>query len=163
MKTLYLIRHAKSSWNHANLDDFDRPLNERGKADAPLMAQLLKDKGVKLDGIVSSPAKRALTTAKVFAETLELSPAHFSSNKALYLPTTHLILEVVNDLNDEMDSIAIFGHNPGFSDFLDYVTGSGIDMPTCAIAAIQLNVDSWREVSNSNGNLLFIEFPKNIR
>jgi len=163
MKTLYLIRHAKSSWNHANLDDFDRPLNERGKADAPFMAKALKDKGTVIDSIVSSPAKRALTTARTFAQTFQLESDKLSTNHALYLPTTHQILEVVNGFKDELESVAIFGHNPGFSDFLDYVTGSGIDMPTCAIAAIQLNVDSWREVSNSNGELVFFEFPKNIR
>ncbi len=163
MKKIYLIRHAKSSWNHANLDDFDRPLNERGKTDAPVMAAVLRDKGARLDAMICSPAKRALTTARVFAEVLGLRDSVFSTNHALYLPTTHQILEVVNGLDDQWESVALVGHNPGFSDFLDYLTGSGIDMPTCAVACIGLDLESWNEVSASAGKLEYLEYPKNIR
>lgn len=160
MKTIYLIRHAKSSWNHANLDDFDRPLNDRGKKDAPKMAEILEASGVKFDAIISSPAKRAVSTAREFKERVLKDDGEYTLNQSLYLPTTHQILDVVTLVSDEVETLALFGHNPGFSDFLDYMTGAGLDMPTCAIAQIELDVDSWKEVSGGMGTLRSFDYPK---
>lgn len=160
MKSLYIIRHAKSSWKHANLDDFDRPLNERGKKDAPFMAQVLKNKGAHIEEIVSSPAKRAITTAQTFAEVLGISKSNFKTKDTLYLPTTTQIMDVVTLLDDKRNSVAIFGHNPGFSDFLDYMTGAGEDMPTCSVARVDFDIDSWKEISSGLGKLVYFEYPK---
>lgn len=160
MKTLYLIRHAKSSWKHANLDDFDRPLNERGLADAPFMAAKMKELGMQVDALVSSPAKRALSTAQFFARELAIPSDRLLTKQALYLPTTHQTLEVINGLSSEWNSVALFGHNPGFSDLLDYLSSGSFDMPTCAVAKLYFPLNDWNLVSNGGAELVSYHYPK---
>ena len=115
-KSLLIVRHAKSSWDDPSQKDFDRPLNERGKKDAPAMAKHLhKEKNVALDAIVSSPAKRAFTTAKFFAEEFDIKKKHIIEKPELYEASTENFYDVVTSINDDYDAVALFSHNPGIT------------------------------------------------
>ncbi len=116
MKTLILVRHAKSSWAYPHLSDFDRPLNGRGKRDAPRMGRYLAERGIHADLIVSSPANRAITTARTIQE-YQVSPKpRIVEERSLYHASAATILRVVQAQPDDVNSLMIFGHNPGFTD-----------------------------------------------
>jgi len=159
MKTLYINRHAKSSWSDGNLRDFDRPLNNRGKRDAPFMAQVFFEKESRADLILSSPAKRAVSTAKFFAE--KLNSAHIELHENIYEASVQDLSSIVNEIEDKYSSAIMFGHNPGFSYLVQHFTDDFISMPTCAIAKIEFDIDSWKETSKSLGRLVYLDYPKN--
>lgn len=162
MKTLILVRHAKSSWNQPGLSDFDRPLNDRGKADAPEMAKRLKDRGVKIDLFISSPAKRAKRTARYFAEEFNVPKEEIILFEELYLATSEAFRNAVESVKNKYDTIALFSHNPGITDFVNSMNTIHIDdMPTCAVFSVQANADSWQEFLNADKKFLFFDFPKN--
>lgn len=162
MKTLLLVRHAKSSWADAGLSDFDRPLNDRGRRDAPEMAKRLVERKFKPDLLVSSPARRAYRTAKFFAEELEMQKKEIVLIDALYLATQEAFQESVKNLDDSKNSAAIFSHNPGITEFASSLTTTRIDeMPTCAIFAVQADTNSWSDFFDSHRSFLFFDFPKN--
>jgi phosphohistidine phosphatase len=162
MKTLFLVRHAKSSWEQPGLSDFDRPLNERGKKDAPVMAKRLKEKGIELDHLVSSPAKRAKKPAGYFAEELGFKKKDIKFVEELYGATHSQFLQAVKDLNDKYNSVALFSHNPGITDFASSLTNVRVDaMPTCSVFALQINTDTWKEFENAEKKFLFFDYPKN--
>lgn len=161
MKTLLLIRHAKSDWNDASLSDFDRPLNERGKRDAPLMAQRLLDKKISIDLFVSSPAKRAKKTAAIFAEVYGLDKKQVQLYDELYLAPETVFTAVINKLNNNARAVAVFAHNPGITDFANSLTNTRIDdMPTCCIFAVQADCTSWNEFAAAKKAFLFVDYPK---
>jgi phosphohistidine phosphatase len=112
MKTLVLVRHAKSSWDNPGLSDFERKLNKRGVRDAPYMGKVVKEKGIQPDLIVSSPAVRALTTAKFFAHALDYSEDQIDKRESIYTSGPRQILTIINHLDDELNTIMLFGHNP---------------------------------------------------
>lgn len=162
MKTLFLNRHAKSSWDHRDLDDFDRPLNARGEADAPMMGERLASRAEGIELIISSPALRALTTARVIADHLGYPGENIREESAIYRAGVSDLLSIVNTLEDDVDRVLMFGHNPGFTDFCDYLTGSGIlNIPTCGICKITFDTGSWSEISAHTGTLDYFDFPKN--
>ena len=162
MKTLILVRHAKSSWEEAGIDDFDRPLNERGKHDAPVMAKRLKDKNIDIDVFISSPAKRALRTAKYFAEEFNVEKKEIEQVNKLYGASIPVFLEVVSDINDKHKVTILFSHNPGITDFANTLTNVHIDnMPTCSIFAVQADEDKWADFVRSEKKFLFFDYPKN--
>jgi phosphohistidine phosphatase len=162
MKTLLLVRHAKSSWEQAGLSDFDRPLNERGKKDAPAMAKRVKEKGIELDYLVSSPARRAKKTAKCFAEEFGFKKDDIKLEEELYGATQPEFLQAIRKIDDKYDTVALFSHNPGITDFASSLTNVRVDdMPTCAIFALQIEADSWDEFINAEKNFLFFDYPKN--
>lgn len=117
MKTLLLIRHAKSSWDDAALNDFDRPLNERGKKDASEMANRIARKRITIDALISSPAKRAAKTAKIFSEELQIKKEEIIFKSELYLAPVHIFSDTIKNTNDALDCISIVAHNPGITDF----------------------------------------------
>ena len=161
-KTLILIRHAKSSWDEPGLSDAERPLNERGKKDAPEMAKRLKDKGLKIDLFLSSPAKRAKRTARYIAEELDVKKDKIETEEALYGAGPTAFIEVISNLSDKYKTVAIFAHNPGITDFANTLTSVHIDnMPTCGIFAVQADVNSWKEFKNAEKKFLFFDYPKN--
>lgn len=163
MKTLLLIRHAKSDWGNLSLSDFERPLNERGKKDAPAMAQRLADKKVKIDAFVASPAKRAKKTAIVFAETYGLKKDDILFIDDLYGAETNTFYEVVSNLKNKFDTVAVFSHNPGITDFANLLTTVRIDnIPTCGIFCVQANCKSWIDFKNAEKEFLFFDYPKNV-
>ncbi|HTQ28882.1 MAG TPA: histidine phosphatase family protein [Puia sp.] len=161
MKTILLIRHAKSSWNDPSLGDFDRPLNERGKKDALVMARRLVKNQIPIDLLVSSPAKRALSTAKLFAEELKKNKNDILSIPELYQAEPSVFTEVIARLDDSCQHAAIFAHNPGITAFANSLAEVHVDdMPTCSVFAVQANTGSWSAFEFSEKHFLFFDYPK---
>ena len=161
MKRLYLIRHAKSSWKKPDLADFDRPLNKRGKQDAPLMANLLKKINLNPDIVLSSPAKRAFTTAQVITEGINYPETKIIKQIQLYLADVHELLSVVHSLEASINEAVLVGHNPGMTDFTNFLTGEDIEnIPTCGVVCINFLVDEWKNVDKNLGKLEFFDYPK---
>ncbi len=163
MKTLIIIRHAKSSWAQTGLADFDRPLNERGKEDAPKMAKVLAEKNLEIDALISSPAKRAYKTASIFRKQLNMKKTELIEAPALYEASVKTFYRVAENLKDEWKSVAIFSHNPGVTDFINTFDCHPIyNMPTCGVYAIQIEIDSWKDFETGEKLFLFFEYPKGI-
>jgi phosphohistidine phosphatase len=164
MKTLYIIRHAKSSWDQPGLSDFDRPLNERGKRDAPRMGKRLKEKAVVPNLMLSSPAKRALSTCRRIAEILGYLPDKIKTEKSLYHADEDEILSVIRNIKDKHDVLMIFGHNPGLTDFVNQLSHKKTltidNIPTCGVVAFRFDVESWQRIDFGMGDLLFFDYPK---
>jgi len=162
-KTLLLVRHAKSSWDDPSQQDYDRPLNDRGKSDAPAMAKRLhKEKAIALDGIISSPAKRAFSTAKFFAEEFDIRKKNIIEAPGLYNATIDDFYAAVAGLDDSYKSVALFSHNPGITVFSNILTNTRIDdMPTCAIFALHVKADYWKDFKTAKKDFWFFDYPKN--
>jgi len=161
MKSLFLIRHAKSSWDNPSLSDFERPLNERGKTDAPAMTKKLGKKKLKLDAVVSSPAKRAKQTAKHFTKEFDLKKKNIFFDPSLYEAGEENFYEVVENLKNKWDGVAIVSHNPGITSFADSLTETKIDdMPTCSIFAIKIDADKWKDFRTAKKEFWFFDYPK---
>lgn len=162
MKTLILIRHAKSSWNEIGLSDFDRPLNERGKKDAPEMARRLKQKKSEIDLFISSPARRARRTAKYFAEEFGVKKETVKLEEQLYLASPSAFTKIISELNDRYQTVALFSHNPGITEFASSLTNVRIDeMPTCSVFAVQAQTEKWEDFITAEKKFLFFDYPKN--
>ncbi len=165
MKTLYLIRHAKSSWDDLELTDIERPLNERGKKDAPRMGKRLKEKNVFPDIMLSSPARRALETCKVIAKTLGFAEEKIKTDKRLYHADEDQLLRIIReieDLNDKEEVVMIFGHNPGLTVFANLLLNEHIEnIPTCGVVGSIVRVKAWKETTFGSGEIKFFDFPKN--
>ena len=163
MKNLYLIRHAKSSWDNPRLPDFDRPLNKRGKRDAPAMGEHLKKLGVQPDLLISSPANRAITTAREIAKALDYDPSEIVEEQKLYHAGTETIYEVIWSIEDSYDTVFLFGHNPGFTDFANTLSTTKVEnLPTCGIFAVEFNVSAWEDVQPSSGIFKLFDYPKKV-
>ena len=163
MKELFIIRHAKSSWDASNIDDFERPLNDRGKRDAPRMGKRLKEKDIHADLLLSSPAKRALSTAKRIAKELKYPKDDIKTDRRLYHADEETMLTVVRELKDNRNVVMIFSHNPGLTEFVNSLMNGELDIdnvPTCGVVAFQFNFDSWKDVDWGKGKLLFFDYPK---
>ena len=161
MKTLYVIRHAKSSWDDPTLSDFERPLNKRGKKDAPEMGKRLEGRNVTPDLLLSSPAERALTTCKTIAEKIQYPLSKIKTNKNLYHAEDADILRIIQGLDNKYTCVWIFGHNPGLTDFVNLLADAGIDnIPTCGIVGISLAIGAWDEAGKKNGTVIFFDYPK---
>jgi phosphohistidine phosphatase len=161
MKQLLLVRHAKSSWDDPSLSDFDRPLNDRGKNDAPEMAKRLSDKKIKIDRFVSSPAKRARQTCKYFAKEFDVKKKSVVLEPRLYEATEGNFYEVVKAFKDKWDSVAIFSHNPGITAFANALTTTRVDdMPTCSVFAVKVDAKKWKDFREAKKEFLFLDYPK---
>lgn len=161
MKTLFLIRHAKSSWNFPELSDFERPLNKRGKRDAPFMAALVEAKGFKPDKIVSSPANRALTTAGHFAAAFQMPTEDIQKDEDIYEAYTDTLQEIIQGFENTWDTVYMFGHNPGFTSLSNRYASDFIDnVPTCGIIRIMSTTDNWAAFSPENARVTDHFFPK---
>jgi phosphohistidine phosphatase len=162
MKTLLLIRHAKSSWANIGETDFDRTLNERGKREAAEMAEKLVNQSIKINGFVSSPAKRAIKTCKAFLDAYGRENKDIVLFEKLYHPALHIFYEVIKELNDDDENVAIFSHNPGITEFVSTVCGKVriVDMPTCGVFAVEANIDSWKDFEKAEKRFLFFKYPR---
>ncbi len=161
MKHILLIRHAKSSWDDSSLSDFERPLNERGKTDAPVMAKKLGNKKIKIDALVSSPAKRAKQTAKHFTKEFGLKKKNIVFEPKLYEAGEENFYEVVENFKNKWDSVAIVSHNPGITSFADSLTDTDIDdMPTCSIFAVKVDTDKWKNFRAAKKEFWFFDYPR---
>lgn len=163
MRTLFLIRHAKSSWDNPGLRDFNRPLNERGLHDAPLMAHLLAKQGIKPDLLVSSPAKRAITTALFFAEAFDVEGDAVVQEQDIYEAAPMDILRIVSQLPDTAQVVLLFGHNPTLTDVANRFSEKYIDnIPTCGIVQIVSDEESWQAFDEANATVRRCFFPKEV-
>ena len=161
MKELLLVRHAKSDWSDSSLGDFDRPLNERGKRDAPVMAHRLLDKKIKIDAFISSPAKRAKRTATIFAEAFKVEKDDIIFKERLYGAAEEIFYDTVKNAPKKANTIAIFSHNPGITDFANELTGTHIDnIPTSGVFAVKADCDSWEDFRDAKKEFWFFDYPK---
>lgn len=157
MKKLFIIRHAKSDWGDENLDDFDRPLNEKGIKDCALIGKYLKQKNEKIDIILSSPALRAHTTAKLLAKELDFNK-NIMQNQYIYEPFVAAIQELISYIHDDNDTAILVGHNPGVSTLAYMLCDSREELKTASIVEISFSCDSWMDVNKNNAT--FISYTK---
>lgn len=163
MRTLFLIRHAKSSWDTPGLRDFNRPLNERGLHDAPKMAKILVKQGVTPDLLVSSPAKRALSTALIFAEVFDVADEAVVREQDIYEADPADIFQIISRLPDSAQTVLLFGHNPTLTEVANRFSENFIDnVPTCGVVQIESAADSWRLFYEGNANVKACFFPKEV-
>jgi phosphohistidine phosphatase len=161
IRRLTLIRHAKSSWDYAELSDFERPLNARGRRDAPGMARRLAGELERPLQLVSSPALRAITTAHAFAGALGLANAAIRIEPRIYEATRGTLFSIVQELDDADSHVLLFGHNPGFTELAQLLAPCSFsEMPTCAATTIGFELKHWRELQPHSGSLLRYECPK---
>ena len=162
MKSVLLIRHAKSDQSFFG-SDFERPLNDRGRHDAPMMAKRLFEKKITIDAFVSSPAKRAKKTAEIFAREYGVANDSIIFIPSLYHAAASVFSEVIGQFPNDANCIALFSHNPGITYFVnELVEDVRIDnMPTCGIFAVQANVTEWSDFADAKKGLLFFDYPKN--
>lgn len=164
MKTLFINRHAKSSWKDNNLNDFDRPLTKRGHLAAPFMAKQLKEKGEEFDLILTSPANRAFTTAQYFAKEYDYDHKFIEEAHSIYLADHGTILTIIDNMPNEFNRVMIFGHNPGLTNLANVLTGETLgNIPTAGTVKINFDVDSWEEVTPGSGTLEFFDYPKRYK
>lgn len=159
MKTLYILRHAKSSWSDPDLADFDRPLNDRGNTAAPFMGKVIGENGFNPELILSSPAVRARQTAELVIGSAPL-PGELKFDDRIYEASPQTLRTVASEISDDVGSAMIVGHNPGMEGFIRYLTGELQPMPTAALAVIHLNIDKWRDVGGNSGRLSKVFRPK---
>lgn len=166
MKTLYIVRHAKSFWGDPSCTDMERPLNKRGWRNAPMMGQRLADRGVHADAIWSSPALRAKETARFLASSLRFSLAEIKVNECLYFSLLDDLLMEIRSCPNTVTSLMIVGHNPTMTDMVNALTardsGDNIEsIPTCGIVALDFAVASWKKLRKDAGRRVFFDYPKN--
>jgi phosphohistidine phosphatase len=163
MKTLLVLRHAKSSWNDPARDDHERPLNKRGRRDGPRMGELLREYGLIPDLVISSDAVRARLTAEAIAEAARYT-GEILLDQHLYLASPADILSLLRTVRESADSVMIVGHNPGLEELVEQLTGERTDLPTAALAQIVLPIDRWRDLKTSaRGTLTGHWRPKELR
>ncbi|MBK8557214.1 MAG: histidine phosphatase family protein [Lewinellaceae bacterium] len=161
MRSVFLIRHAKSSWDHAGLRDFDRPLNDRGERDAPRMGSLLAGLGFQPDFLISSPAKRAYTTACYFAKAFSIPETDIVREEGIYEASVQDILKLIASLPDAAHKVFLFGHNPTLTDVANEFSDMPIgNVPTCGIVRIDSSAPTWPELYEGNSKVMAKYFPK---
>ena len=161
MKTLYLVRHAKSSWDYPELDDIDRPLNKRGKKDAPEMGRRLSKQGIFPDHIVSSPAERAYRTSREIAARIEFPVDAIELEEDLYHASEDILLQVVRRCDNLWNTLMVVGHNPGFTDFANTIANQNIqNIPTCGIFGCTFEKDDWQDIEFGLGKMVYFDYPK---
>jgi phosphohistidine phosphatase len=161
MKTLLLLRHAKSSWDQPSLRDFDRPLAERGKRDAPRMGKALRDRGPHPELIISSPSTRTRATIKAIAASARFE-AEIQFEESVYGASSAELIKLIRRLPEERTSAMIVGHNPGLEDLVGRLTGRSERMPTAALACIEFQIDRWEDASDGEGKLAWLLTPKQL-
>jgi phosphohistidine phosphatase len=164
VKDVCLVRHAKSSWDHADMRDYDRPLDERGIRDAPMMAKKMHDLYLVPDLIITSGAKRARTTAEFFSKEFGLGKEHFLVNDKLYEATPEDVYDVIRDAPDTARFIYVFGHNPTLTWVANSISGVHIDnVPTAGVVHIQTMVSSWKKFKPDHAGFISFHYPKLYR
>ena len=161
-KTLTIVRHAKSSWKNASLSDRERPLNQRGKRDAPEMGRRIDAAGIRPSLIISSPAVRAFKTAKIVALQIGYPYEFLQRERELYLASLDTLIDVVGAQDESFNSLMLFGHNPGLTDFANYlVPGLTDNLPTAGVVAVSFESDDWSLRDRPEMELILHDWPKN--
>ena len=161
MKRLFILRHAKSSWDDSKLSDFERPLNEVGLEAAPFMGRYMAGHGHLPKAIVSSPALRAKETAELIRQNAGIS-GEIRFDDRIYEASPNTLRQVASELSDEFESAMIVGHNPGIEGFIRHLTGQIEPMPTAALAVIDLDIESWRKIDQLSGKIVTVIRPKAV-
>lgn len=162
MKTLLILRHAKSSWKYDDLADHDRPLKKRGEQAAALMGELIRKHDLTPQRIIASTAKRALTTAKLVAEACHYE-GRIIATRAFYGAGPEDFVEVLRTLDDADERVMIIGHNPDLEMFLESLTGAMESLPTAALAQVALPIDAWKELEEDTpGKLVHFWAPSTL-
>ena len=163
MKTIILVRHAKSSWDDFSLKDEDRPLNERGKKNAPEMARRLLKKHIPIDAILSSPAKRAKSTAELFAKEYDLPKKKIILVAELYMASQEAFVSTIRNAPEKAGSIAVFSHNNGITEFANQLSETRIDnMPICSVFAVKAEINKWSDFEPGKNEFYFFDYPKSL-
>jgi len=160
MKTLFLIRHAKSSWGDTALADKDRPLDDRGKRDAPKMGKRFAKRDVKPDLILSSPAMRALATAEIIAKKLDYKLKDIVVDDRLYASEADELLNVIHKLGDKLERVMIFGHNPEVTELAHRLSSEITHMPTCAVAEFTFETKLWSNIGKAKLAKVALDYPR---
>ncbi len=162
MKTIILVRHAKSSWKDLSLDDFDRPLNKRGKRNAPFMGEKLKEMEIMPDLILSSPAKRAKKTAIAITKAIGYPKKKIKYDNNMYHSSAWYLLEMVRNQDNKNETIMLFGHNPDLNIIADMLLKQNpvYNIPTTGVYCIRFDVDKWEKVQEGKGEAVFFDYPK---
>ncbi len=160
MKTLFLVRHAKSSWSDARLPDKDRPLNHRGKRDAPRMGKRLAKRDVKVDLILSSPANRAITTARALANKLDYKLKDIVVDDRLYPGAVDQLIGIVHKLRGKCNRVMLVGHDPALAELAHRLSTDITHLPTCAVAELLFEVKSWPDVRKATLATAALDYPK---
>jgi len=161
MRTLTLVRHAKSSWQHDDLGDRERPLNKRGKRDAPIMGERIVEAGIRPSLIISSPAVRAWTTAKIIARSIGYPKEFLQREKSIYLASLDDLLDVLVAQDADFMNIMLVGHNPGLTRFANYLSPGVTDnLPTAGVVSVKFELDDWNLYSRPNTELIAYDYPK---
>ncbi|MBI9032937.1 MAG: histidine phosphatase family protein [Bacteroidales bacterium] len=164
MKKLYIVRHAKSSWDSPDLDDFNRPLMEKGKKRTKRVIDFLLKQNVKPDLIIASAATRAVDTAKIIAWALKYKEEDIREESFIYHATSESLHDIFYDVPKEIESMMIVGHNPTFTSFANYFLDDKIDwLPTSAVVCIQFDVEKWEDADRMNAKLRFYIYPKQLK
>jgi phosphohistidine phosphatase len=162
LKTLLLVRHAKSGWDNPSLSDFDRTLTERGKSDAKMMAKRIKEQSIDIDCFVASPAKRAKKTAKIFMKEFKKDEEELLLRPDLYEGSVRDFYHTIENLPERKKIVAVFAHNPGITDFINSLQCSPVhNMPTCAVFALKIKTKDWKDFHEAAKEFLFFDYPKN--
>ena len=162
MKTLYIVRHAKSSWEYEGVKDIDRPLKKRGINDAYLISNVIQKKISSPDVFISSCANRALHTAMIFSYAFNYPLANLKISKSLYSFSDGYLIKTVKALDDGFDSAIIFSHDHGISDFVNKFGNKYLDhVPTCGVVGIKFENNHWKNIKS--GETFLIEFPKHYK
>lgn len=162
MKKLYLIRHAKSSWEDITLDDFERPLNKRGEKDAPFMGKFLYKKNITADIIISSPSKRTKQTVEFINHELQFT-LEIIYDENIYETTLDGLENVIQNIDNKYESVYLFGHNPSLNSFVKKYININENIPTCGVVGIEFDCSNWNTISPKNAKKLFFEYPKLYR
>ena len=163
MKTLTLLRHAKSSWKDAGLQDRERPLNDRGRRDAPVMAQRINEAGIRPSLILSSPAVRAWTTAKSIAHEIGYPAEFLQQEESLFHASVRNLLKVISEQDIAFNNLMVVGHNPGLTDFANYLIPDLTDnIPTCGFVSFNIDRDDWNLDSDAEIKLIVYDYPKRV-
>lgn len=161
MKTLLIMRHAKSSWENSDYSDFEQPLNEFGLKAAPFMGNIIYKNGLQPDLIISSPAKRAKQTAVLIKAVAEIK-ANIEYREELYGARASAFLDVTSDIKETHESVLIIGHNPELERFIHLLTSEQQSMPTASFAIIKLNIEKWSEMTANCGQLELVVRPRDL-
>ena len=162
MKTLFLVRHAKSSWGDPQLGDKERSLNDRGRRDAKKMSLIVAKRLVHPDAMLSSPAVRARATAETFAEALGFAVRDVALLDRLYAASAETVLDVIESLSDRVKTAMVFGHNPGFTDLANSVSPGVGEMPTCAVLELVFGMKTWSAISTTPPRTVTLDIPKRL-
>jgi phosphohistidine phosphatase len=162
MKTIYIVRHAKSSWATEGLEDFERPLNERGKIDAPSMGFKLAKKRILLDLILASAAFRTISTARLIAREIGYDQNKIQVKFDLYASSLNKIISIISENSNSVNNLMLIAHNPGVTQLAAFLCDNfNEEFPTCGIACLELNIDKWKNIQENCGKLIWFDFPKN--